>query len=125
MENDVLATVKASAGRRWMGIGALGFLGVVLVYVCVAQPATPMWKAFLLSAGVFSLWVAHKMHKSTVWTIELTATELRDSRGEVLARVEEIEAVDRGFFAFKPSNGFLVKLKSPGRRAQRRPYLAG
>ncbi|MEP2031527.1 MAG: hypothetical protein ABJI96_22760 [Paracoccaceae bacterium] len=117
MENEVLATVEASAGRRWIGIGALGLLGVLLVYVTFTQPATLVWQAFLLSAGVLALWMADKMRRSTIWVIELTATELRDSRGAVLARVEDMEAVDRGVFAFKPSNGFLISLKSPGKRA--------
>ena len=30
--------------------------------------------------------------------------------------IDEIESIDRGFFAFKPSNGFLLTTKSPGSR---------
>lgn len=41
--------------------------------------------------------------------IELTPTELRDGDGTVIARVADIEALDRGVFAFKPSNGFLLR----------------
>jgi hypothetical protein len=49
--------------------------------------------------------------------IELTETEIRTSNGEVLARMDEILAVDRGAFAFKPSNGFTLKLNTKKPRA--------
>ncbi len=116
MENEVLATVKASTGRRWIGICTLGLLGFLLIYVAVAQPPTLTWQVFLVGVGALALWIADKMRRATEWVIELTETELRDSSGTVLARIEDIEAVDRGFFAFKPSHGFLIKTKNPGNR---------
>ena len=61
--------------------------------------------------------MADATRRSTGRVIELTATELRDSTGVLLARVEDIESMDRGVFAFKPSNGFLLKTKKPGKRA--------
>jgi hypothetical protein len=42
---------------------------------------------------------------------------LTDSEGTVLARVEDIVAVNRGAFAIKPSNGFTLTLKNPAPRA--------
>jgi hypothetical protein len=35
----------------------------------------------------------------------------------VLARIDDVVAVDRGMFAIKPSNGFMLKLKTPAPRA--------
>jgi len=117
MENEVLATVKASAVRRWIGIGTLGILGFLLIYVAFAQPPAFTWQLFLLCVGALALWMADKMRRATERVIELTETELRDSSGAVLAQIGDIESVDRGFFAFKPSHGFLIKMKSPGTRA--------
>ncbi|MEM9031633.1 MAG: hypothetical protein AAGB18_03220, partial [Pseudomonadota bacterium] len=37
--------------------------------------------------------------------------------GRVLASLGDIKGVDRGAFAFKPSNGFLLRLHDPGVRA--------
>ncbi|NBB81601.1 MAG: hypothetical protein GVY36_19530, partial [Verrucomicrobia bacterium] len=54
--------------------------------------------------------------------LELTREELRSTDGTVIARVEEIEHLDRGFFAFKPSNGFLMRL-STKKKARWEPGL--
>jgi len=78
----------------------------------------------LLAMGGLALWMADKMRRATAGAIELTATELRDSDGTVIARVEDIIGLDRGVFAFKPSNGFLLRTK-PGTGGDRiwRPGL--
>ena len=60
--------------------------------------------------------VANAMRKSTSETLELTREELRESSGTVLAKVEDIVSIDRGAFAFKPSNGFLLRLSKPYKR---------
>ena len=117
MGNEVLATVKASVVRRWIGIGTLGILGFLLIYVAFAQPPAFTWQLFLLCVGALALWMADKMRRATERVIELTETELRDSSGAVLAQIGDIESVDRGFFAFKPTHGFLIKMKNPGARA--------
>ena len=59
------------------------------------------------------------MRRATSVTLELTRQELRDTTGAVLARMDEVEALDRGMFAFKPSNGFLMRLNITKPRAWR------
>ncbi|MCB4455789.1 hypothetical protein [Leisingera sp. McT4-56] len=117
MSKEVLATIEASAGRRVMGTAMLGLTGGLLVYVAFAAPPSPAWLVFLVAVGTAALWLAVRMWQATVHRIELTAEELRCSDGQVIARVEDIEAIDRGFFAFKPSNGFLIRTGTQGRRA--------
>jgi hypothetical protein len=46
----------------------------------------------------------------------LTVDGLFDTGGRCLARWEDIDRIDKGTFAFKPSNGFLIVLKRPGPR---------
>ncbi|MEQ6204092.1 hypothetical protein ABMC88_13665 [Sulfitobacter sp. HNIBRBA2951] len=112
--NEVLAVVKASTGRRILGLGSLLLLGVLLVYIAVVQSPEIQWRLFLLVLGVAVLWLADRMRRATETQLELTETELRDSDGTVIALVDEIEGMDRGFFAFKPSNGFLLRTKDKG-----------
>ncbi|WP_264212877.1 hypothetical protein [Leisingera thetidis] len=114
MSNEILAEIEASGGRRVVGTAMLGLTGCLLVYVAVAAPPSPAWLVFLLAVGAAALWLAVRMWQATVHRIELTAEELRCSDGQVIARVADIEAIDRGFFAFKPSNGFLVRTRTQG-----------
>lgn len=113
LEGDVLATVQASVGRRVLGIGLLCFLAVMVIYVAIVSPPSIGWQPFLVAMGAISLMIANAMRKSTSEILELTREELRDSSGTVLARLEDVVAIDRGAFAFKPSNGFVLRLSKP------------
>ncbi|MFA3915934.1 hypothetical protein [Ruegeria hyattellae] len=116
MSDEVLAVVEASAPRRWLAIFMLGALGALLFYVALATPPAPGWQLFLIGAGGVSVWLALRLYRATAHRIELTATQLRSSEGEVITEITEIEGLDRGAFAFKPSNGFLLRTKKPGGR---------
>lgn len=118
-DEEVLARVAASPGRRFLGVTSIGLLGVLLIYVALARPPEVEWQVFLLVLGGAALWLANAMRIATSLVIELTETELREQSGTVIARVEDITYIDRGFFAFKPSNGFLVRTKKPGPRVWR------
>lgn len=115
----ILATIKASQGRRFLGIGSLWVLSLMVIYVAIVQPPEFGWQVFLIALGGVSIWIAEQMRKSTAVTLELTRVELRDSAGAVLARVDDITGLDRGMFAFKPSNGFLLRLRTSQPRAWR------
>jgi hypothetical protein len=121
-KDEVLATVRASNGRRFLGLVSLALLGVMLIYIALTQPPAMGWHVFLLVVGVGALWIADTMRRATANAIELTPTELRDTDGTVIALVADIEGMDRGFFAFKPSNGFLLKTRV-GASRQWRPGL--
>lgn len=123
-ENDmadgetVLATVRASAMRRGLGVTMLAVLGLLLVYTGIARPPAQFaWQAFLIVMGIIALWGAERMRRATRATVELTEAGLRTSDGEEIAAMDNIASVDRGAFAFKPSNGFILRLKrrAPGR----------
>ena len=109
-KEEVLAVVSASIGRRAIGIGALWVLVFLLFYIALFESPTFGWRLFLVALGGGSFWMAELMRKATSLHLELTMTELRDSSGTCLARIEDIQGMDRGVFAFKPSNGFLLTL---------------
>lgn len=117
MDEDVLAVVEASAARRWMGVILLAALGGLVIYVALATPPALMWQVFLIVVGGLALWMADRMRRATESRIELTEVELRSSEGQVMALIADIERVDRGVFALKPSNGFMVRTAKPGARA--------
>ncbi len=117
MEDEILVTVRVSAMRRWLGVGLLLGLGGLVIYVALARPPALQWQVFLLVVGAVSLWIAERMRRATAHGLELTRSELRASDGTRIAEIGEIEALDRGVFAFKPSNGVLIRTRVPGGRA--------
>lgn len=115
--DDIMAVIQASPGRRILGLGSLWVLALLVIYVAIASPPEFGWQVFLLAMGGGSIYAAEAMRRATAITLELTREELRDSAGTVLARVEDIVSIDRGIFAFKPSNGFLLRLSHKSPRA--------
>ena len=114
MEHDreILLSIKASPGRHWMGVISMYLLGLLLIYVAFARPPSFGWLVFLLAFGCGSLWLAEKMRRATERVINLSEAGLHDDTGTVIAAIEDINKIDRGVFAFKPSNGFLIRLKT-------------
>lgn len=117
MSDEIIATLKPTMARRGFAVGVIAALGAMLLYLAVTNPPqSPVWLVFLIGLGVVALWGAERLFRATEKPLELTRTELREVGGRVLARVDEIEGVERGAFAFKPSNGFLLKLRTPAER---------
>ncbi|MBV1926251.1 MAG: hypothetical protein KUG62_03780 [Rhodobacteraceae bacterium] len=112
MEDEVLAVVSVSQMRRWTGVGMLALVGFTAIYFAVSASPEFTAQVFLIVVGIVAIWMADKMRRSTGLWIELTKTELRDSSGQLIIKVDDIESVDSGFLAFKPSNGFLVRSKT-------------
>ncbi|WP_164661025.1 hypothetical protein [Tropicibacter sp. Alg240-R139] len=116
MNEEILAVVEASAPRRWMGVGMLAAMSLMSFYVALLGGPDLLWQAFLIVVGGAAMWLALKMWRATTAQVELTETELRSTDGQLIARVEDIENMDRGVFAFKPSNGFLLRTSQPASR---------
>ncbi|MEM1007063.1 MAG: hypothetical protein AAGB28_17145, partial [Pseudomonadota bacterium] len=114
MQDEVLATVQASSPRRWSGLVMLTTIGALVIYVALATSPELFWQVFLLLIGGGALWLAQRLWYATLDQVVLTQSELRTGAGYVIASVEDIEAVDRSIFAFKPSNGFLIRTRSRG-----------
>ncbi|THH35698.1 hypothetical protein E4Z66_11450 [Aliishimia ponticola] len=122
-KTDIIATISASQPRRWLGVLSMVGLGLLLIYVALAKPPALGWLVFLLMLGAGSLWLGVRMWDATSRVIELTEDELRDNSGAVIARIADIEQIDRGFFAFKPSNGFLIRTCSAAGKSTWQPGL--
>ncbi len=113
MSDKVITELYASTSRRYLGVGMLLILGALLVYTALAHPPGDIgWQIFLIATGMMFLWMAERMRQATQYGVELTEEGLRSSDGEVIATMDQIHSVDRGIFVFKPSNGFIVRLRS-------------
>ncbi len=116
MNEEILATVEASRGRRFFGITTLSGLAVLLISIALFRPPAELgWQVFLVAMAAAAAWLADRMRRATQSRIELTQTEVRTSDGMVIAKIDEIQSLDRGMLAFKPSNGFLMKLRASDR----------
>ncbi|NNE81865.1 MAG: hypothetical protein HKN18_16475 [Silicimonas sp.] len=110
--DNVLIEISASPARRWMAIICLAMLSILLVSLMFGD--TPeIWKLVFGLIAVFVLWCTNQLRESTRDSLVLTETEFRTGSGRLLTTVANVERVERGAFAFKPSNGFLVRLKEP------------
>lgn len=115
-DHDVIATLQASLLRRMFAYGTVFVLGALVVMLAFVQPPALGWQLFLLAFGGATLLVAERLRRATLLGLVLTEDELRDTGGQVLARLDNIASVDRGAFAFKPSNGFILRLAEPAPR---------
>lgn len=110
---EVLARITPSGPRRFFGIAVLAVLGGLLIYLSLVLPQVSLaWRAFLLGLGAVVVFVAEQMRRATELTLELTEEELRETSGRVLARLDDVTGIERGMFAFKPSNGFTLRTRA-------------
>lgn len=119
MQTDVIAVVEASTFRRWMAVATLAGVSVLLIYTGAMTGSSALLSVCAIALGVFSLVIAARLYQATQHRIELTNEELRDSSGISIAALDEIASMDRGFLAFKPSNGFVVRTHAPTVRTWR------
>ena len=107
---DILLEISPSPLRRWMALLSLLVLASMLLALSIGD-VPDLWRLFFVGIGVWVLWSGNNLRKSTLDGLVLTRAGLRTASGRMLAPVENIAKVERGIFAFKPSNGFLVRLK--------------
>ncbi|QBY00971.1 hypothetical protein E2K80_09720 [Rhodophyticola sp. CCM32] len=114
MDDEVIGVIEPKPIRRYFATGTLGLLGMILLYVAATTPPTDLgWLAFLIVVGISTFFLSWRLWQASGVTLELTRTELREAGGQVLCRIGNVVSVDRGFFAFKPSNGFVIRLREP------------
>ncbi len=113
--DSALATIQPSPARRWISFVIILSLGGMLVYIALASPPTSLfWRFFLLALGIGALVLADKLRRATLQTIIMTDQGIFESSGRELCSLQDIAGIDRGTFAFKPSNGFLIRTRNPG-----------
>jgi hypothetical protein len=101
--------------RRVAVCGVLLFLSVWSVWV--SSTDEPVEAGVRLTLAVFALsagLAALALWRATDVALTLTESALTDSRGRVLARLDQIERVERGALSMAPTGGFVLRLSTPG-----------
>lgn len=116
MRSDILS-LSPSPMRRGSAVAMLGILGALLIRIAFATgELATSWMVMLLVMAIAVLWVAWRLWQATGVRLVLSEEALMEEGGRVLCRLDDIDKVERGTFAFKPSNGFLIRLKTSGGR---------
>ncbi len=108
--------IAASPLRRGMATAVLVGLGGLLLWVAVvswsgaAGGSGDLFRLALAVIGAGAVLAALRLRQATQACIVLSALGVSDDAGRVLAPLDNILGVDRGPFAFKPSNGFALRL---------------
>lgn len=110
--SDIIAVITPSPIRRLFGVGVMAALGLLLLWMALVTAPSFGWRILLTGFGAFALWGAWRLWHATAHRIEMTQDVLRDTAGTHLADIDQITGIDRGTFAFKPSNGFVVRLST-------------
>lgn len=116
-EHLVLARLRPSRPRLGVSLALLVALGILLCWVGLTVPIGAVARLAFAAIAAGVLWIAVRQAQSGQRAILLTADGLVDDTGRPIAPLGQIASVDRGAFAFKPSNGFLVRLSAPMGRA--------
>lgn len=115
---EALCTITPSPPRRIFGALVLVALGAILIRLGLG--AAPLWLALrlgLIVLGVGALMLCAALWRATGAGLALYPDRIADTAGHDLLRIADVAGVERGAFAFKPSNGFLLRLKTPQPRA--------
>lgn len=118
-KDGVYARIDVARGRRAVALLIVGGLGALLIWMAFASLAGFAGRIGLLVMGVGMLIVGGWMRQAGNLSILLTDEGIFDSDGVQIAAMSDIQAIDRGAFAIKPSNGFSLKLKQKAPRAWR------
>jgi len=110
-------TLRTSPVKRVVSAGVLYALALLLGAVLLLHPPRELvWTLFLGAMVAGTVWLALRTQKGSGHWLELRQDGLYANGAELLCRMEDIQSVSRGAFAFKPSNGFLLRLGAPGPR---------
>lgn len=108
-----------SAPRIAIGVAILLALGGLIAQIALSGDFASGARVALLVVAAGVVLMARTLWLSGRVALELSDGALREAGpdGRVIARVADLRSVDRGAFAFKPSNGFLIRLGRRGSTA--------
>jgi len=115
---EIIISLTPSLGRFWGAIIMVSAFGAFLLWIAASGAAgsTLATIVFVAFSGL-SFFAAIRIHKTGLQGINLTQEGLFDTTGRMLCAMDQIGSLERSFFAFKPSNGFVIRLKEPMDRA--------
>lgn len=104
--------LTASPPRRVFAVAVFYGLGALLIWLALAQPPAPLFVLMLLGMAALILWLGERLRRATALAFVLGPEGLSDGAGRLLARWEDIVAVERGTFSARPANGFVLRMRA-------------
>lgn len=114
---DVLARLSASTPRRVFALAVLFCLGGLLIYLGFVSLGGVVARGLLVLMGALVIYLAEKMRHQSNSELILTGEGVLDQDGKLLVPFAQIQRVERGVFAAKPSNGFTLVTRDKMHRA--------
>ena len=113
-KTEILAQIQPSPVRFWGTFIVISGFGLFLLWIALSGAAlSTLGSLIFVIFSCLCFGIAYKIRATRGHGIFLTREGLFDSTGSAICALNEIEKIDRSFFALKPSNGFLVRLKTP------------
>jgi len=127
-DRSVTEFTKNVPGEPLAAIRRPEWLRQAVVVLLIAMAIGILWSVFgdgalsglktivLTVAAAGCLWLAYAVFQAKGSAVVLTKDGFYDDDGDMLCALSEVERVDAGVIAFRPSKGFLVRLKTPAER---------
>ncbi len=113
-QDDIIGYIAPNIARRGFAVLCLGGLSFLLIMIAATNPPQHLfWLLVLIVFGIAALVVAYKLWEASSRKLILTQEYLREENGRILFHIDNVDNVDRGFFAMKPAGGFVVFLHKP------------
>lgn len=114
-ETCIIAEVHPAPARLAFSLFVQYALALLVLYLAFAHPPELVFQIVLIVIALGFIYLAEQGRRVKGMVIYLSRQRLWDSKGREIAKLDQIKSVDRGALAFKPSNGFLLRLDSaPG-----------
>ena len=111
--HDIL---RPSQPRRYAAILTLAGIGTILAWQSILGGVL-LTRILALVFAIGAVWLAVRIGQASAASLQLDEDGLSTNDGTLIVALDNIRRVERGPFAFKPSNGFLIVTKSPMRAA--------
>jgi len=106
--------IRATLFRRVVAVVMLLISGGMFLYLAANEPSVGIiWKAVFALLGIGLFVLAAQLRSATTEAIRLTQDGLVETSGRLLCTMDNIDRIETSAFSFKPSNGLLVRLKTP------------
>ena len=106
-----IATLNVSTPRFWISVVAMTALGAIIIWAALSGGASILG-TLLAAVGLFLIYTAARIAITGRHGLILTGETLTDTMGRQLCTVAQVARVDRSILAFRPSNGFVIYLKT-------------
>jgi hypothetical protein len=115
---ETLHVLRPSGPRRAFAAFTQGGLGVLILLIAATTPAMALgWRLALIAFGVLVTTLAWRGWQRSEMPLVLRVDGLWHGEDTPVAPLDMVASVDRSLFAFKPSNGFVLRLREPLGRA--------